>query len=107
MRLRDLYIDLVGCFDCSIENNVIISTGTAYKSDPPHDISDMFLFNVLNPKTGMISDTIAVAFIQVGDIVEFRYKKEVFEVVSVKFERIALKRGEEDYFINRLDKIPF
>ncbi len=55
----------------------------------------------------MISNTIAVAFVQAVDIVEFRYKKQVFEVEAVTFERIDLKKEGVDYFISRLAKIPF
>ena len=101
MKLKDIYIDLVGAFDCTIENNVVLCTGNFFSSEPPHDTADLFLFNVIDPTTGSIKEGIVVVFKQVGDNIEFRYRKDVFDVISVTFDLITLRKDSVDYFIKR------
>lgn len=106
MKLRETHIDLVGLFDCTIENNTILSAGAVFHSEPPHDTADMFLFHVWNGSQGITKDGIAVVFRQVGEEIEFRYRKDVFEVMSVSFDLIELRKDGKDYFIKRLLEIP-
>ena len=105
MILKETDIDLVGAFECTIENNLILCTGDCFSSEPPHDIADMYAFNVWDAAQGIITGSIAVLFVQTDNGIEFRYKKDKFEVISVSFDLITLRKDNIDYFIRRTNLI--
>lgn len=107
MELRKTLIDLVGAFECTIENNIIFCSGMSMELNPPADTADIFMFQVWDRETGTFSESVLVVFIQNGDKIEFRYKKEVFEVVSITWDVITVSQNGVNYTITRLLKLPF
>ncbi|MGV3594707.1 MAG: hypothetical protein ACO1NK_05645 [Sediminibacterium sp.] len=104
MKLREIDIDLTGFMECSIENNIVICSGFSMSPNAPDaDIADLYIFNVINPKTNSITEVILVAFKQVGEGIQFLYRKLVFDVVSITDDLITLKRDGIDYFIKRIN----
>jgi hypothetical protein len=101
MNLKEIEFNLVGAFECTIENNLVLCTGEEIVSREPHDIANLYSFDVLDLANSTISEIIAVVFIQVGENIEFRYRKQSFNVVSVSFGVIVLNKDGVDYFIKR------
>lgn len=107
MKLKETMINLVGFFECSIENNTIMCAGLdrTFKNDDGEDVVDLFIFDVLDVKNNtLVSPSILVGFNQVGDKILFLYKKDKYEVVSISDNLIKVKKDGIDYFIKR---IPF
>ena len=102
-RLSEIVLNLVGFFKCSIENNIVISTGIehAFKNDNSEVMAEAYRFDIFDTKTNTIPSGVLVIFNQVGDELFFMYRKDKFEVVSITDNLITLKKDGIDYFIER------
>jgi hypothetical protein len=105
MKLKEIFINLVGFFKCSIENNIVLCAGieNILKNDNDEVAAEAFLFDVFDTKTNTIPESIVVVFNQVGDKIIFGYRKDKFEVISISDNLITVRKDGIDYFIERIN----
>jgi hypothetical protein len=106
MKLKEVFISLVGFFKCSIENNIVMSAGieNTFNDDDGNPIAELFIFDVLDVKNNtLLSPSILVIFNQVGDKIVFLYKKEKFDVISMSDNLIRLDKNGVEYTIERIE----
>jgi|GEM_PF-4843878 hypothetical protein len=108
MNLKETVINLVGCFKCSIENNIVLCTGIerTLENDKGEPAADIYLFDVLDVENNTIPHSILVAFNEVNGKLLFLYKKDKYEVVSISPNLITLRKDGMEYFIERT-QLPF
>ena len=80
-------------------------TGLGFHSDGSanSDIADIFVFNVVTDRGELTTQGIAVAFVQKGDKIIFKYKKDIFDVVSITDDLITLEKEGIKHSIQRIE----
>jgi hypothetical protein len=106
MRLREVFISLVGFFKCTIDDNTFMCAGVEQilQNENGEDVADLYLFDVMN-LTGKkhLGEIILVVFNQVGDKLLFLYKKDKYQVISTSDNLITIRKDGIDYFIERIE----
>ena len=105
MQLKETTINLLGFFECSIENNVVMCNGikSSGNDDNGNLVFEAYMFDVLDKETYMFEKGILTIFNQVDDKIMFLYKKEKYKIVSISDDLITFTKGGLDHFIKRIE----
>jgi hypothetical protein len=104
MKLKEMYIHLVGFFKCTIDNRKFLCAGleNTIENDNGELVADLYIMDIMNEEMTAITKRELVIFNQVKDKIIFLYGKEKYELISLTDDLIKVRKDGVDYFVERI-----
>ena len=105
MKLKDKIINLVGFFECSIENNTFMCDGieSSVNDDNGNLLFETYKFDLLDTTNNVFTGAVLTIFNQIDDKILFLYRKNKYEVTLISDDLITFTRLGVNHFIKRTE----